>query len=63
MNPDQTAPKEHNVCNLGYKLPYAEERADDNCHELWELMCKPISKADSEGVQGVRTNPLSAPSI
>ena len=63
MNSDHTASKEHNVCNLGYKLPYTEERADENCHELWEILCtcKPISKADSEGFRGFARTPSPLP--
>ena len=46
MNPDQTAPKGssliwvHSVYNIGYQSIYVEERADDNCHEKWEIMTK-----------------------
>ena len=41
MNPDQTAPKGHIVCIIGYQFKSADEKADDVCRESArkELKC------------------------
>ena len=41
MNPDQTDPKGHIVCIIGYQFKSADEKANNGCHELArkELKC------------------------